>query len=257
MPGVPDTNTFSLQDVVDVVNPAVNSLRGCFNDAIDYYFQDAYKGSKDRLSNFRGYGNAVGKYFDLETANDGFIDESGINWNTVHGSLSGNNVDSVNDYEVYVDYSGSLYYIYRTFLSFDLSQIPAGSTCDKALLGLRTLDEYAGASEDYPVGCLGSQSSPLVVDDFDALTFADVAFDSFEDDDGTIFSSQGFNRQIRSYGSAQRALIAGKFGGTLDIAIINDIYDQSDNPPSSKYGVQIFRAGEFYAPPVLYIEFTI
>jgi len=64
MANVPDTNTFSLQDVVNVVNPSMGSeiptdkydLKDCFTDAIPQYFVHKYEGSKDRLSNFRGYG---------------------------------------------------------------------------------------------------------------------------------------------------------------------------------------------------------
>ncbi len=59
---VPDTNTFSLADVVAAVEdhagelPGDDSLSGCFTYSIDGYFDSAYKGVKDRLSNFRNYG---------------------------------------------------------------------------------------------------------------------------------------------------------------------------------------------------------
>lgn len=54
---VPDTNTFSLGDVVTVVQPsAENSLSACFNEADSGLFDATYSGSKDRLSNFRNYG---------------------------------------------------------------------------------------------------------------------------------------------------------------------------------------------------------
>jgi len=53
MPSVPDTNTFTLQDVVAVVGGA--SLSSSFANSVDAYFDAAYKGSKDRLSNFRNY----------------------------------------------------------------------------------------------------------------------------------------------------------------------------------------------------------
>jgi len=53
MPSVPNTNTFTLQDVVAVVGGA--SLSAAFANSVDAYFDAAYKGSKDRLSNFRNY----------------------------------------------------------------------------------------------------------------------------------------------------------------------------------------------------------
>jgi|WetSurSiteA1Bulk_404760.scaffolds.fasta_scaffold00217_9 hypothetical protein len=52
---VPDTTTFALSDVIDCVEPSSNSLGESFVDSIDGLFDVAYKGSKDRLSNFRNY----------------------------------------------------------------------------------------------------------------------------------------------------------------------------------------------------------
>jgi hypothetical protein len=57
MGNVPDTYTFSLQDVVDVVEPVgVNTLQACFDAAADSNFDPAYKGDKNSLRNFRNYG---------------------------------------------------------------------------------------------------------------------------------------------------------------------------------------------------------
>ena len=53
---VPNTDTFSLQDVIDEVNPTTDDLVDCFADAIAGNFDPAYEGSKDRLLNFRNYG---------------------------------------------------------------------------------------------------------------------------------------------------------------------------------------------------------
>ncbi len=54
---VPDTTNFSLQNVVDEISPATESLQGCFNDALYYFFDKDYEGSFNRLSNFRNYGD--------------------------------------------------------------------------------------------------------------------------------------------------------------------------------------------------------
>jgi len=59
MPAVPNTTTFSLQDVVDIVQPAENSLAGCFNNAIESKFDPLYSGNKNELLNFRNYNNIV------------------------------------------------------------------------------------------------------------------------------------------------------------------------------------------------------
>ena len=54
---VPNTNTFSLRDVVDELSDyAPNSLSSCFGYSNDVLFDPRYKGDKDRLSNFRNYG---------------------------------------------------------------------------------------------------------------------------------------------------------------------------------------------------------
>ncbi len=54
---VPNTNTFSLQDVVDEINPTTDDLVDCFADAVASKFDPAYSGSKDNLLNFRNYDN--------------------------------------------------------------------------------------------------------------------------------------------------------------------------------------------------------
>lgn len=54
---VPNTTTFTLQNVVDSVNPTTDDLVDCFADADSAQFDPAYEGNKDRLYNFRNYGN--------------------------------------------------------------------------------------------------------------------------------------------------------------------------------------------------------
>lgn len=54
---VPDTTTFALSDVINEITPSLHSLQGCFNDAIGQLFDGRYVGNRDRLSNFRNYGN--------------------------------------------------------------------------------------------------------------------------------------------------------------------------------------------------------
>ena len=53
---VPDTTTFTLQDVVDEINPTTDDLADCFADATAACFDSSYSGSKDELLNFRNYG---------------------------------------------------------------------------------------------------------------------------------------------------------------------------------------------------------
>ena len=53
---VPNTTTFTLQNVVDAVNPTTDDLQDCFNDANSAYFNATYSGTKTELLNFRDYG---------------------------------------------------------------------------------------------------------------------------------------------------------------------------------------------------------
>jgi len=53
--GVPDTTTFTLQDVVTDINPTTDDLVDCFADASASGFDPAYSGSKNELLNFRNY----------------------------------------------------------------------------------------------------------------------------------------------------------------------------------------------------------
>ena len=70
---VPDTNTFSLQDVCNqfTKNPP-DDLVDCFSLANSAEFDPNYEGSKDRLSNFRNYGGLwVGKLILISTSTPG------------------------------------------------------------------------------------------------------------------------------------------------------------------------------------------
>lgn len=55
MAQVPDTNTFGLQDVVDVVNPTTDDLVDCFADADNELFDPNYKEDETELLEFRNY----------------------------------------------------------------------------------------------------------------------------------------------------------------------------------------------------------
>ena len=69
--GVPNTTTFTLQNVVDEIDNDDN-LVGCFNDATASYFDSSYEGSKNQLLNFRNYGsqNALTQFTGSSGQND-------------------------------------------------------------------------------------------------------------------------------------------------------------------------------------------
>ncbi len=53
---VPNTTTFTLQNVVNEVNPTTDDLVDCFADATNSSFDSNYSGDKNNLLNFRNYG---------------------------------------------------------------------------------------------------------------------------------------------------------------------------------------------------------
>jgi len=53
--GVPNTNTFSLQDVVNEFTESIDDLVHCFSVASSAGFNSTYEGNKDSLYNFRDY----------------------------------------------------------------------------------------------------------------------------------------------------------------------------------------------------------
>lgn len=58
----PNTTTFSLLDVVNEINPPNRSLNGCFVASKSSSFVSSYAGSKNQLSNFRGYSHSTTYY---------------------------------------------------------------------------------------------------------------------------------------------------------------------------------------------------
>lgn len=115
---VPNTNTFTLDSVKVVVGG--NSLSQCFANSVDAYFDPTYKGSKDRLSNFRNYtipsyNYASGKYI-TAVVYSGYIYRSndyGSTWLQVGTSAiwRGVAMDSTAMYQTAVVNGG---YIYRS-----------------------------------------------------------------------------------------------------------------------------------------------
>lgn len=139
---VPDTNTFTLQDVVNELIPFVDTLVGCFAVAIDGEFDPAYKGSKDRQSNFRNYGLGL-KWIHLEPypgCDTGHVwrnanitnppagDQAA--WDSVHDALTGYGVVTNTDNLIRAakrGKGGGSYdmFISRTLMSFDMRLVPS------------------------------------------------------------------------------------------------------------------------------------
>jgi hypothetical protein len=79
---VPNTTTFTLQDVTNVVGGT--TLSQAFANSVDSRFDPAYKGSKNSLYNFRNYNGAsyqsayIEDTFQRNDCGDGYTGESGI-----------------------------------------------------------------------------------------------------------------------------------------------------------------------------------
>jgi len=70
---VPDTNTYSLQDVVDEINPTTDDLQDCVNDASSGSYDGAYYSSPaTSLLEFRNYGGTPA-VLTLTTSGDNFV----------------------------------------------------------------------------------------------------------------------------------------------------------------------------------------
>ena len=104
--GVPDTTTFTLQNVVDEIDNDDN-LVGCFNDANANYFDPSYEGSQNQLLNFRNYGsqNALTQFTGSSGQNDiKFLCSQSITTNYWHNGSA--TYPQVND-NVYTNSNGS------------------------------------------------------------------------------------------------------------------------------------------------------
>ena len=109
---VPDTNTFSLQDVVDQfvkASPQPDNLADCFAIAQSSAFDPSYEGSKDRLSNFRNYGGVFAGQFNAIVS--GSLSSSS-SWSnqvfTLSDAYIGHTVQVVWRYQSGSDYRGDL-----------------------------------------------------------------------------------------------------------------------------------------------------
>lgn len=253
MAGVPDTNNFSLQDVVNVVGG--NSLQDCFDNSVDAFFDPDYKGSKDSLYCFRNYGGSVEMWIDYSTglaAGDIFRDDAA--WATVRGANTGDSADTAGSWLVYVEYSGGVYSISRGFMKFDLSDIPATATCEEAGIGLDVIDTF-GASNYAPVGLIGTQGDTITIIDYDAFTFGNDLMSDFDESPGSDF--EVYNSALKANGSTELGRVEDAFGGSLYVALLNHYYDDGNHTPSDKRGIEIFRSGEVHDYPALRVVFTI
>lgn len=252
--GVPNTNTFTLQDVVDEINPTTDDLAQCFTNAIAYKFDPLYEGNKDNLLNFRNYGGTKIASPGVDEGED--IRVSNVSWATCRAATSGQLAYSSTVYGVFAE-QASGYQIIRTFLEFDLSAIPSAANILVAELHIRQVTTH-----DTPtIVCLkGTQSNPVVAGDFDAFTFSDYAM---SDSQSTYLNYGNTIRKIVA-NSTQRSAIQALFGGStgFKVVLLEGPHDNDNSAPGSatKYGYDLWKAGEclsqYICAPFLHIEYN-
>jgi len=112
---VPDTNTFTLQNVVTEVNPTTDDLVDCFADAVASKFDSNYSGSKNSLLNFRNYGAVTLTTFHLtvNTPKSTFACYGTAN-NVAYHDGDPNTIAAVGD-TVYSDSAGTTTYAAGTY----------------------------------------------------------------------------------------------------------------------------------------------
>ncbi len=112
---VPDTNTFTLQNVVTEVNPTTDDLVDCFADAVASKFDSNYSGSKNSLLNFRNYGAVTLTTFHLtvNTPKSSFACYGTAN-NVAYHNGGSNTIAAVGD-TVYSDSAGTTTYAAGTY----------------------------------------------------------------------------------------------------------------------------------------------
>lgn len=235
---VPNTNTFTLQDVINEVSPATNDLAACFAAANPDGFDPLYVGNKDRLSNFRNYRTQFVTDFGVTDDTHGHIWNEDETWASIREFTSGVAVVTTGDFVVGVDYGGGSYFVNRTFFTFDLTSL-VGKTIISAKLEVAIMSQVG--SDASLVAMKSNQSSGLLVGDFDAFDWNDFAMTSF-----TKVPAAGSCRayvRLATANVAEVAMIQSAVGNRLKLAILhyNDIFDVE---PSSELSYNLYRAGE-------------
>ena len=112
---VPNTTTFTLQDVVTEVNPTTDDLVDCFADAVASKFDSNYSGSKNSLLNFRNYGAVTLTTFHLtvNTPKSSFACYGTAN-NVAYHNGGANTIAAVGD-TVYSNSAGTITYPAGTY----------------------------------------------------------------------------------------------------------------------------------------------
>jgi hypothetical protein len=234
---VPNTFTFSLQDVIDEIGSG-DDLVEAFDLAHPAGFDPAYEGDHDRLLNFRNYTHVFSAGIGLKSGVDhDSIYLSDSVWSTVRGGSFGSGLDSGESFNVFANPS---YTIKRTFLQFDLSAL-SGKTIISATLYM-ALRSYTGTP--YFRALYGTQADSLSVGDYNNFSFTSAALSGTQE-----IVSQSSCSDLPYYwyikaSSGELAGIEAKFGSTLKLAILQITNDIANVAPTYNNQGVFFRSGE-------------
>lgn len=123
---VPDTTTFSLQDVVNEVNPTTNDLVDCIADAITGQYDPAYfTAPATNLLEFRNYG-AITSEGPLFPGTGATVSDSGSAWSNPTRIQSDSGGDAGSSASTFAAASGSTDLLRGTNFGFAVGGTPVG-----------------------------------------------------------------------------------------------------------------------------------
>lgn len=237
---VPDTNTFTLQDVVDEIIPDTESLQGCFNEADADAFDSAYEGSKDRLSNFRNYAHRrwvtirpylyFGKDLISYAVKKALWANSG-DWYNLRNCLGTTPVLVGDDIEISVRNISGEYYMHRGFLMFDLRGLEG--TAVKVEVHLRRTTT-SGVVQQTLVG-MATWDEPLDISEMCSgyAVLAGETFSDYQQSDSSFVHKVEETRSIRLLNFNQNAM------NTKITTDLRHNYDRDNIAPG--LGVYLYR----------------
>jgi len=247
---VPDTNTFSLQDVENAIPGVQGGLVACFADAHADGFDPAYGGSEyvgvgtgyDRLSNFRNYKHATDFSHETESgAYDGMVGviQSGTSWTSIRNSSVGNQYDT-DIFKLRVAYVGGNRQIQRSMLHFDLSAIPVNAIIvdGSVELHMKILYQAGNYGPYYPADMIACEADDpigyLGNSDYGAFDFDDWMLTTY-----SIYLDNGkyVTKLSTTPGDEARDgnLIENHFGGDFRMIVLDNIYDFDDVEPADAW----------------------
>lgn len=156
---------------------------------------------------------------------DGFINNRGGTWADVKSTLSSaevNDTDTDSEWSMSAYFDFLLYYIWRSFLFFDLSGVPVGRTITSAILtalGLGDSGHVVSIQE-------GTQHDPLVENDFFEFTGT-----FFNQQAWVIGSGPGWTLNEITFNAGGLTYLNGVIGSTAKLCVRDYTRDYLDSEP--------------------------